>query len=247
MVDTTPPLAGHVFDGRDSDIEEMRFSSETVTKTCHWTGYQDPESGINKYKVDVFINTELKGSFEVRTNHNFEDKTISLEHKDRVYFTVHGINGAGLGIAADSNGFLVDHTPPIMTKLSDTENDTPYQSDRTTMHIRWSFEDDESGIKEYRTIIYETKEGSKQHFWPKHAAFNLSEPMSEFSDDKNIVLGNLSLNDGGKYSVHVTSVNGALLSTSHESEGVVVDSTPPRAPKVIRLHIFLKLLKDLKK
>ena len=240
MVDTTPPLAGYVVDGKVSEREDMKYTSETVTKTCHWNGYLDPESGIDKYKVDVYINNELKDTFDVGTEQNFEDKTISLEHNDRVYFSVHGINGAGLGKAADSNGFVVDHTPPIMTKLSDTENDVPYQSDNTTMHLRWSFKDDESGIKEYRTVIYETKEGIKQKFWPRHSSYNLSEPLSEFSGDIDVLLDNLSLNDGGKYSVHVTSVNGALLSMAHESVGVVVDTTPPRVAKVLRFKLYLK-------
>ena len=232
LVDTTQPLAGRVFDGKVSAKEEMRYSSETVTKTCHWNGYRDPESAIEKYKVDVYINYELKDSFDVGTEPEFEDKTISLEHNDHVYFSVHGINGAGLGNVSQSNGFVVDHSPPIMTKLSDTENGAPYQSEKTALHLRWSFKDDESGIKEYRTVIYETKEGIKQKFWPKYAAFNSSEPLSEFSGDMNVFLGNLSLSDGGKYSAHVTSINGALLSTAHESKGVVVDTTPPTISKV---------------
>ena len=231
-MDITPPLPGHVVDGKTTDAEDIKYSSETVTKNCHWSGYYDHESGIDKYMVDVYINDELKDTFNVGEEQMFEDKTISLEHNDRVHFSVHGVNGAGLDAATKSDGFIVDHTPPLMTHISDTDGDTPYQSNNESMHLKWKFKDYESGIKEYRTVIFETREGVKQKFWPESSSYNQSVPLSKFSAEMNVVLGNLSLQDGGKYSLHVTSINGALLSTAHESIGVVVDTTPPIAPKV---------------
>ena len=232
LVDVTPPLPGFVVDGNVKDIQDQNYTSETVTKHCHWNGYFDPESGIDNYKVDVYINNELKDTFDVGQKEYFEDKTISLEHGDDVHFSVHGINGAGLGKAADSNGFIVDHTPPIMTELSDTNTGSLYQSQKSTMHLKWNFRDEESGIKEYRTVIYETKAGVKQRFWPNHSPYNLTNPSSKFSGRMLVTLDQLNMKDGGRYSLHVTSVNGALLSTAHESIGVTVDTTKPNKPKV---------------
>ena len=232
LVDTTPPITGHVTDGNMSDKEDMRYTSETVTKKCHWIGFFDPESGIDKYMVDVFINNELKNTFDVAKQQTFQDKTISMEHNDHVHFSVHGVNGAELSAAANSDGFLVDHTPPVMTKMSDSETGSPYQSNKSAMHLRWTFKDDESGIKEYRTVIYETKHGVKQQFWPQHEPYNLTKPLSTVFAEMDVTLNEVSLKDGGKYSLHVTSINGALLSTAHESPGVIVDTTAPKAPKV---------------
>ena len=211
----------------------MKYTSETVTKNCHWIGFYDPESGIDKYNVDVYVNNELKDTFDAKRNTVFEDKTISLEHGDRVHFSVHGVNGAGLSVNAESDGFLVDHTPPVMTDLSDEENNQPFQSNSTAMHLKWNFRDDESGIKEYRAVIFEMKEGIKQQFWPNHKSYNLMTPVSEYNGNMDVVVDKLGLKDGGKYSVHVTAINGALLSTAHESKGVIVDTTAPRAPKVM--------------
>ena len=240
LVDITPPIPGHVVDGKITSKEDMKYTSETVTKNCHWNGYYDPESGIDKYKVVVFVNNELKDTFDAKRETVFEDKTISLEHGDQVHFSVHGVNGAGLSAYADSNGFLVDHTPPVMTEISDEENNQRFQSNSTAMNLRWDFRDDESGIKEYRTVIFETKEGIKQRFWPDHTSYDLMKQPSEYNGKMDVTVDRLGLKDGGKYSLHVTAINGALLSTAHESTGVIVDTTAPLAPKVITficLHI----------
>ena len=217
----------------------MKYSSETVTKNWHWSGYYDPESGIDKYKVDVYVNNKLKDTFDAERKTMFEDKTISLEHGDHVHFSVHGVNGAGLSCSAESDGFLVDHTPPVMTDISDEENNQPFQSNNTAMHLMWNFRDDESGIKEYRTVIFETKEGTKQQVWPDHKSYNLMKPVSEYNAKMDVVVDNLRLKDGGKYSVHVTAMNGALLSRGHESKGVIVDTTAPSAPKVKAYFEFI--------
>jgi hypothetical protein len=47
------------------------------------------------------------------------------------------------------------------------------------------------------------------------------------------------LKDGALYSLHVTALNRALLASSHETNGVTVDTTPPQKPKVIYAHILL--------
>lgn len=226
-------MQGYVVDGAVTDKDDLLYTSETVTKACHWNGFSDPESGIEKYLVDVFVNNQLQDTFDIDSALTFEDKTISLEHNDYVHFRVHGVNGAELSSAADSDGFLVDHTPPALVEMSDSEDSFPFQSNNSVMHLSWHFIDEESGIKEFRTMILETKEGVKQKFWPVDEPYNLSVPVTKFPGKTDVVLENLTLKNGGKYSLHVTSLNGALLSTAHESDGVIIDMTAPNTPKVI--------------
>lgn len=231
-MDITPPISAPVTDGKETDEKDMEYTSETATKACHWSEFFDPESGIEKYLVDVYVNDELKDTFDVELDTRFEDKTISLEHNDHVHFSVHGVNGAGQSTAAESDGFTVDHTPPVLTEISESETGSRYQKDNTAMHLMWNFRDDQSGIKEYRTVILETRQGIKQKIWPSDALYNSTFPESKFSTRMVVILEGLALANGGKYSLHVTSFNGALLSTAHESVGVIVDLTPPNAPKV---------------
>lgn len=103
-------------DGKTND-DELSFSSETVSKFANWNGYYDPESSIDRYKIDVVINNEKRGTFETGKATEFEDHTISMEHQDKVTFTVHGVNGADLENSSESNGFLVDLTSPVLKGL----------------------------------------------------------------------------------------------------------------------------------
>ncbi|XP_053407458.1 uncharacterized protein LOC123547213 isoform X2 [Mercenaria mercenaria] len=235
LVDVTPPISGHVKDGKKNE-GELSFSSETVSKFANWDGYYDPESGIDHYKVDVVINNEEKGTFEAGKQSEFEDHTISMEHQDQVVFTVYGVNGADLENASNSNGFMVDLTTPVLRDISDNNKKLTYQSDNTKMDLTYEFEDPESGIKEYRIIIYETKYGVKQKFWPRDSHYNISQPPTPFFTKITTLLNGLSMTDGAQYSLHVTALNRALLASSHETSGVTVDTTEPQPPKV---HIGL--------
>ncbi len=44
MVDTTPPTLGIVYDGDD---EFETFQQDPFRISAHWTGFVDPESGID--------------------------------------------------------------------------------------------------------------------------------------------------------------------------------------------------------
>lgn len=96
----------------------------------------------------------------------------------------------------------------------------------------YEFEDPESGIQEYRTVIYETKFGLKQKFWPPNDHYNISKPSSPYNGKVKTTVENLLMNDGALYTLHVTALNGALLASSHETNGITIDTSPPQAPKV---------------
>ncbi|XP_045189288.2 uncharacterized protein LOC123546793 [Mercenaria mercenaria] len=231
LIDTTFPIAGHVQDGRD-DKNDLKYSSETVSKSANWNGFLDPESSIDKYRVDVRINNEYKATFDVGKETEFEDETISMEHNDRVYFQVHGVNGASLESTSESDGFTVDLTPPILKELSDSQDGNSFQSNNQQMHLAWDYKDEESGIKEYQTVIFETRYGVKRKIWPSDREYNKSVPLSISSTRMSMTLGQLTLVNGAKYSLHVVTLNHALLASSHESRGVLVDTTPPNILKV---------------
>ncbi|WAR20843.1 hypothetical protein MAR_014817 [Mya arenaria] len=237
LVDTTPPLAGSVSDGKRGDPEQ-KYSSETVSKFANWHGFHDPESGIQNYRVDVFINNEHKQSFETGAEDQFEDHTISMEHRDNVNFKVHGVNGADLEVDADSDSFQVDLTPPTMTEISDNLNGQNYQSDNSSLSLTWNFQDEESGINFYRVTIFESEFGTKNVYWPKNETmdYNETKPVSAYNGLMHVVLDNLSLKDGYKYSLRVTAFNGAKLSTLHETQGCTIDASSPEPPNV---HIGL--------
>jgi len=49
----TPPVRGVVKDGADA-ASDIMYTSETATVASTWSGFSDPESGIDRYHVDIF-------------------------------------------------------------------------------------------------------------------------------------------------------------------------------------------------
>ncbi|XP_060074374.1 uncharacterized protein LOC132554093 [Ylistrum balloti] len=234
LIDITPPLPGIIWDGpvKGNDID---FSSETATKSCNWDNFTDPESHIAKYDISLYINREHIQTFEVVDLTQFTERSITMNHRDEVEFIVTAENGAGKTVDVTSNGFLVDHTPPVMDYIHDTETGTHYQSFIDYLDVSWLFKDEDSNIKEYRYFINKQHQGSKHKSWPVNATYQITDTSMNDGPVK-LKIDQLKLVNGAKYSIVVTAINNALLSTSHESFGVTVDGTSPILTKV---HIGL--------
>ncbi|XP_069118468.1 uncharacterized protein [Argopecten irradians] len=227
LIDITPPGAGWVHDGQSEDVQ---FSSASATKSCNWNNFTDAESNVDHYKASVFVNRELRKTFGLSEHvHVLTDHTVTMEHNDVISWTLTAYNGAGLQISVVTDGFLVDHTAPVMEYLRDSDSDSGYQSNSSKLDISWKVSDPESGISHHLFYIQEMKHGSKSRFWPNHKQHQLlndSEGLISFT------LESLDLKDGAMYSVKVTSTNNAQLSTIHESPGVIIDTTPPEMTQV---------------
>ena len=53
IVDTTPVVAGRVSDG-DSIDQDRQFTANESTVVATWAGFDDPESKIKSFRVDVY-------------------------------------------------------------------------------------------------------------------------------------------------------------------------------------------------
>ena len=53
MVDTTPVIAGRVSDGDFID-QDMQFTANESTVVATWAGFDDSESKIKSFRVDVY-------------------------------------------------------------------------------------------------------------------------------------------------------------------------------------------------
>ena len=229
LVDITPPIPGFTVDGLDL-TEDISFSSETATKSVSWDNFTDPESGIDRYQVSMYKNNEKVKTFASTTETNFTDHSVSMDHEDKIMFEVETFNRAGLSISQKTDGYTIDHTPPNLVFIQDNVQRKQYQIDDGLLNLQWEFHDSESGIKEYRYSVFQSIHGLKRRFWPITSNYisilqTLGSPFRNVNITKPLLLG-------AKYTVHVTAINEAKLSTSHESNGVTVDSTPPLMEKV---------------
>ncbi|XP_021370398.1 uncharacterized protein LOC110461300 [Mizuhopecten yessoensis] len=231
LVDVTPPDVGWVHDGL-SGHSDVQFSSLSASKSCTWNNFTDAESNIDHFEASVYVNNELRKTFGVTKNTNiFTDHTVTMEHSDVIYWTLTAHNGAGLQTDAATDGFRVDHSAPVMEYIRDSNTGSEYQSNSSKLDISWKVSDPESGISHHSFYIQELKHGSKSRFWPKEKQY---EVVYESTGDMAFPLQDLELKDGAMYSVKVISTNNALLSTHHQSQGVIVDTT---APIITDVHV----------
>ncbi|XP_070573612.1 uncharacterized protein [Ptychodera flava] len=225
VVDQTPPTHGNVWIGS----VKQRFQITTSELVLNWDDFYDVEehgrtkhsSGIRKY--DVAIGTS-PGGVDVL---DFDDVGITnwavvhdlqLQGGQTYYATVRATDFVGLSSDVVSDGVTVDVTPPMKTdKTIDVGG--AYLTSVSAISAKWNgvFEDQESGIDHYEWCI-----GSRPGFADVFPCIVTMEP--EINDAN---FDDLTLKQGHTYYVTVTAYNGAGLSTTASSGGVVVDSSPP--------------------
>jgi hypothetical protein len=52
-VDLTEPESGEVVDGKDPAFKDLQFTTSQAKVQLQWRGFQDPESLIKQYEVQV--------------------------------------------------------------------------------------------------------------------------------------------------------------------------------------------------
>lgn len=230
LVDTTPPVPGQVVDG-DNISQDIDFTSETASVTCVWSDFMDPESGIESYSLSVLVNGDIRLSITGVTQQIFIDHSFNLLHGDEIRVEVQASNNAGSSISVITDGLRVDHTPPDLLRLS-TFEDKPFQQDPTKLEFVWQYQDLESGVAEYRWVIYQHFHRSKTQFLPQpsstdHAQHIIALNETLASVPQFLQLQNLSLVSGAKYILQVTAMNLARMTAVQESRGITIDSSPP--------------------
>jgi hypothetical protein len=220
IIDTTKPIIGHVRDG-DNPTVDMEFSSETAEFTVNWEGFRDPESDIVAYAVQVFINNEEVRTFDAGISTSFKDFSMTFHQGDHVKTRVSATNGAGLVSSVTSSGFIIDLTPPVVQFIYASKEGKKYQTDNSTLNLSWRFTDPESGMKLYRYRIYDSYQGMKRPI------------TEEFVTNMTSIRLPLEMLGGHRYSVKVIAINNADMPSSQESEGVMIDMSPPKIREVI--------------
>eukprot|EP00058_Branchiostoma_floridae_P003025 XP_002588513.1 hypothetical protein BRAFLDRAFT_79466 [Branchiostoma floridae] len=237
LFDATPPVEGTLRDGLEPD-SDLAFSSEPSTVSANWAGYSDPESGIGDYAVTV-QRTHTLGENRTHSSEIIHEKTsvgpdashinwhkFHLHHGDHVSVQLETTNQAMSSTVTSSDGFIMDLTKPVMVHLGDGAEpgkDRAFSADASRISANWIFEDAESGIEKYKITIFRKSAGTKRQIYPER------EQKAEVDGTQNTWTSpaNLSLKDGAFYFVRVTAVNGAGASTVHETDGLIVDTSPP--------------------
>jgi hypothetical protein len=219
MGDTTPPVAGEVYDGPNGDIDAQ---TSTTSIAATWTEFVDPELQVEYFwavgttpgGVDVF-------DFTSTGQDQFSEAAVALTPGTTYYVSVKAVNAIGLeSPVVTSDGVIVDTSGPTSGAVNDGAGaDIDSQASLTTISANWSFSDPQSGITQYEWAIGTTAGG---------------EQVQAFvAAGSSAIAGGLSLSEGVTYYVTVRATNGAGLTATASSDGVTVTVPSPVAGTVL--------------
>ncbi|XP_019642103.1 PREDICTED: uncharacterized protein LOC109483513 [Branchiostoma belcheri] len=169
--------------------------------------------------------------------HSINWHHFHLHDGDFVYVVVNVSNGAGGVVVTESDGFTMDTTPPVMRFIGDgnqQRTDLQYSASITHLSANWEFEDPESAIDHYKLAVFQHYGGTRLQIYPaqKNKWVTVDGSADGWTNSDP-----LSLVPGARYSVRVSAVNGAGLTTTHDTDGVIVDPTPPS-----NLHVAVDVM-----
>ena len=236
-VDTSPPLTGYVRDGTDREIE-VQFSSSQATVAANWGDFRDYESSISLYVVSVYRTrfagaaSELIFTEQISGAVNeFSRNHFALSNGDRIAVEIEAVNGAGNSVTMTSNGYVIDLSPPLVSNIVDgldVASDLEFQNETTSLTASWSAVYDlESGIVRIEGAIFQLIGGRKSLVYPDPISSGAETVLIPFNQNFWEVDGFLPLEPGSRYVAVVTFTNGAGLQARYETNGVLVDATPP--------------------
>lgn len=213
-VDTTEPNQPMVTDDGD-----YIYSATSIH--AKWS-CNDAESGITKYEYSVGTSpgiADKKSWANAGTSTEATITGLSLSNGATYYVNVRAYNGIGaVSTIGYSDGAILDTTKPTTPVVTD---DGAYTASTIGLHASWSASDPESGIKSYKIAIGTTTGGTDIMGW------------TEMGTVTSIDLAEITLEDKQTYYFSVIAVNGAgAESTPGNSDGIIVDLTPPATPVV---------------
>ncbi|MCL5103324.1 MAG: PQQ-binding-like beta-propeller repeat protein [Armatimonadetes bacterium] len=213
-VDNTAPDAPTVDDDGDFTADNAQLH---VTLLAN-----DAESGIAYYECAVGTTpggTDIVDWTNVGPGPDGIISGLTLTDGTKYYVTARATNGAGItGPVGDSNGIIVDTTGPVDVQVWD---DGAYTGFETTLHVRWSASDPESGIRGYRYCIGTAPGLNDVADWLE--VDNATEHTRE----------GLTLTSGVIYYITVIAINNAGgESAPVSSDGITLDLTLPTLPLV---------------
>ena len=230
-VDFTFAICTPVLDIVDGQTGDVDYTATLPAVKASWS-CQDAESGVVEYMAAI-------GSFQGGQDlQSFMPVTIGADGSATVTFTSYSVpagqplyvlisarNGAGLELTQYSDGIVLDETKPFIAQgylydtlpLAVSQFDQDYQTLKTAAAPEWKFVflDSESPVVSYSVELLDT-DGK------------VIVEDGYTSDITSALLSNLGLVNGDIYHVRINCTNEAGLASSTETDGFMVDTTPPR-------------------
>ncbi|XP_072048752.1 uncharacterized protein [Amphiura filiformis] len=117
-----------------------KYLSANGILKCSWSGFHDPESGIDYYQLDIGTR---EGYDDVYSSPEIADRIssyavpdLNLEHNKQYFVTIEARNSVGQKTRAYSNAIIVDDTHPVAGAVIELSG--VYQINGTSQDSPWS-------------------------------------------------------------------------------------------------------------
>ena len=226
IVNNKNPNPGTVYDGKQVG-NDINWQSMTNEISANWEPFSDANDRIIFYELCTGTKPEICDVSEyaiVGLELSGTISGLSLRHMETYYVTVRATNGAGFIVTSVSNGIRIDTTSPVGGRvwLGETKNILKFQSQDSFVSANWdTFEDPESEVAKYIWCA-----GTRQ------GACDVV-PETDVGDSGSACQQIYPpLGSGLTLFVTVKVYNGGGGATVVSSDGVTVDSSPPRVQQV---------------
>ena len=228
-IDNTPPIqTGSIMAGVSRDVA-LQYQSDTNSITATWSPFAEHESEVQNYQFAIGTQPyedDVVRFENVRLATQVTKNDLSLSEGNVYYITVIATNVAGLSTNASSLGLIIDTTPP--KALNGCVHDGPggedidYFSPRIDLAAHWEeITDPESGVMNSKYCL-----GTKP--WGCQLR-----PMTSVGFNTSFTCSTCDVNPGERVYVTVRVTNGAGLSVTRSSDGMLLDVSPPLMGDVI--------------
>ncbi|XP_048583423.1 uncharacterized protein LOC116619209 isoform X2 [Nematostella vectensis] len=235
-VDITPPTKSIV---RVSH-RVINQSRNEVQLNVAWDGIEDKESGILESKFCVSKSPDSCQSYALSIGSATSTIVPSFLPVFQVWYYVIVIvqNNALLTTVMTSEKFTIDTTPPSKGDVIDgLTRDIDFTNDTGTMASQWGgFIDTDSGLDNCTWSLVEQSASIDRNSYG-----NDSDVFEEsVSSADRATRNGLSLKPGSRYINRIKCANKDGFTVTSDSDGVVVDVSPPVVGEVIDGHDFSK-------
>ena len=229
VIDNTPPIeTGPIIAGVSRD-HAFQYQSDTSSVTVSWPSFIDLESGIEKYYFAIGTKPYQDDvvSFEdVDLASRITKMDLGLFHGATYFITVKATNLAGLSSKISSLGLLIDTTSPLAENddIQDGsgDKDVDYFSPGEVLSAHWeTIKDPESGIMQSEYCLGTKPLGCQ------------IKPMTNIGTNKSFTCPKCTIHEEERVFVTVRVTNGASLSRTLTSDGMLLDASPPIMGEVI--------------
>ena len=223
LVDSTPPLAGYVTDGRPG--EELDVQIESSVLRASWVNFTEQETRIVSYRLAFGTSPGGQDAQEftdvglVNTAASSRLNVPELTSGQRYYATVIAYNVLGMPSAmVSSKGVLVDFTPPVFLRPVRDGSDPNQDLNSTSagsLSATWSCADPETSLASIE-IAFGLQPGEAEVLNFTLVPVN----QTSFTIARRLQLG-------VRYFATVRCINKVGLKAVSFSDGIVFDDTPP--------------------